>query len=147
MTLINWIRPTEIFRIVLTADYSSWYAVTKIKNDMNPKLAALFRDTPKRVVQFDSKLHVYMGADLDGKIEADIKRALAHGVSVIENGVSRWIEHWPLLDVSKQGSALYIWAEDGNRVQCEKILFTKSPSGEVIKKRLGVSWRAATEVL
>ncbi len=104
-------------------------------------------DAPKRLVQIDDRLHIFVGADTAGKIEKTVKRALADGKTVIENGTSQWIEFWPVRDHSKTGTDAYTWKKDGNSVRTERILFTKNPKNEVTQKSLGFVWKDALTVI
>lgn len=93
----------------------------------------------KRVIRTDDTLRIMIGED-DAKVESTIKAALGRGETVTEGGVTRWIECLPLYDTSKTGTARYTWHRDGNRVKCERMLFTKT-GGSVTKERLGLVWR------
>lgn len=107
----------------------------------------LLADAPKRFVQIDDRLHIFVGADTAGKIERTIKRALADGKTIIENGTSQWIEFWPVRDNTKSGTDAYTWQKGGNNVRTEKILFTKNPQNEVTKKSMGFVWKDALTVI
>lgn len=103
-------------------------------------------DAPKRLVQIDDKLYVYVSPD-DGKVDLIIKNALANGKTVIENGTSQWVEFWPVRAPDKSGSDAYTWRKDGNSIRTEKILFTKNPKNEVTQKSLGFVWKDALTVI
>jgi len=94
---------------------------------------------PKRFVQIDDTLHVFIGEDAKGLVDKQVNRALKRGQTVTENGVSRWIESIVIFNAAKEASARYIWHSDGNRVKAEKFLFTKQ-GGKVNREKLGCCW-------
>jgi DNA mismatch repair protein MutH len=109
-------------------------------------LKQMLADAPRRTVQIDSTVHLYLGADTTGHVEQTIQKALAAGKTVTDNGTAQWIEHFPVA-LAGTGSARYTWDKSGNRVKCERVLCTRTESGEYTQKVLGFSYRDATEVL
>ena len=112
------------------------------------QLQKLFAEAPKRVIVIDSTQYVFIGADTAHLVDKKIKRALAAGQTVVEAGVSQWIDYDPIQEGEAEDFLDRIkWHTDGNRVRCEKILVTKDKAGDITKKVLGTAWRDATEVL
>jgi hypothetical protein len=103
-------------------------------------------DAPKRLVQINDKLFIYVGTETSLRADHAIKRALADGKTIIENGTSQWIEFWPVRDNNKSGSDAYTW-RDGDSIRTEKILFTKNPKNKVTQKSLGFVWKDALTVI
>ncbi len=108
------------------------------------KLKQLLAEAPKRAIQIDDRLFIFIATD--AKAEAAIKRGLAQGKTIIENGVSRWVEWYPVRLPGQTGSAAYVW-KGGNHVKAEKLLFTKDATGNVKRESLGFAWREAQEVM
>jgi hypothetical protein len=69
------------------------------------------------------------------EVELEVKKALRRGVTVTENGVSRWISHNVIHDHTKSGSAAYTWR--GDKVKHEKVLVTKGKDGQIKTQTLG----------
>ena len=117
------------------------------------EIEKLLREAPKRVVTIGTTQKIYIGADTTDQVEKDIQRGLARGETVVENGISRWIEFMPIHDEAKKKANpdLYhewlIWHKDGNRVKCDKVLHTKGTDGNVDKKILCSVWKDAIEVM
>lgn len=111
------------------------------------QLQKAIAEAPKRAVQFDDVVMIYVGTDLHDRVARDIDKALAAGKTVVENGISQWVEYWPIADYKKTGSDVYIFDKSGNRVKCEKFLFVKKAGGSVDKTKLGTAWRNAVEVI
>lgn len=80
---------------------------------------------------------LYIGNDAE--INAAIRRGLARGDTVVENGVSQWIEVNEVYDQTKAGSAAYTWR--GDKVKCERVLMVKLADGTVHRGFLGYTWR------
>jgi hypothetical protein len=101
---------------------------------------------PARVVQVDSRLYVFIGEDSFGKADAMIEKALKAGKSIYEGGTRKWIEHFPVMDFRREGSARYTW-RDGDTVRVERVLCVVDRDNKMVKTRLGFGWRAASKVL
>lgn len=101
-------------------------------------------NTQKRIVQIDDTRYVFTGADPLGVVDAKIKRALATGGTVTEDGISNWIEDLPLIDYTKPG---LVPITRGQKAKCERVHFTKMPDGRVTRNSLGFVWCKATSVL
>jgi hypothetical protein len=71
-------------------------------------------------------------------LDAEIDRALNRGATVTENGVSRWIDDFHVMNKGKTGSELYVWR--GDKVRIERVLMTKDAKGNVTRKSLGFKW-------
>lgn len=106
----------------------------------------LIANAPKRSVLIGDTLHVFVGEDTKGQVDAQIKRALARGDTVTENGVAQWQEWWAVMNPGKTGSEAYTWI-DGNRVRCELFHFVKDKNGHVTKTSIRKCWRPAASVL
>jgi hypothetical protein len=92
--------------------------------------------------------HMWVGAnqaELDAftpDVERVRKKALNEGREVTENGISQWINEHAVFDPHKEGSAAYVWHDDGNRIRMERTLITRGADGKVIsEKSLGFVWR------
>jgi hypothetical protein len=109
-----------------------------MKPTAKEELMKILDQAPKRVVQIENKLYVFIG--MNAKADAAIKKAIASGKTVVEDGVTRWLEVCPVMDTTKEGSDAYTW-KDGNTLKVELILFTKQANGEVTKVSRGFVWR------
>lgn len=81
------------------------------------------------------------------QFEAKVQAALKRGDTIVEGNTSRWIECVPLYDGTKQGSAVYTWHKDGNRIKNRRVLFTKvrgqDPKRAIVTETpLGMVWRS-----
>ena len=103
-------------------------------------------EADKRVVTIGDTLRIWMGTadeieSLKPTIEAEIKRALARGDTVTENGTSRWVEESEVRDSSKTASDAYTWSKDGNSIKVEKAMVIKQANGNLRRESIGFGWR------
>jgi hypothetical protein len=103
-------------------------------------------EAPKRVIQIEDTLHVFLGTGLDKDVSQAIDKALKAGKTVVDraSGVSQWIDVQPVFDSTRIGSAQYVWKGDAVRVT--RVLFTRSAEGDITRRLLGHSWRDADAV-
>jgi hypothetical protein len=106
---------------------------------VNESFLDIVAAAPKRTVRIGDTLHVHIGEDAFESLEAKIQRALRHGLTVEENGVSRWITDSPVFDSTKSGSAAYTWKND--KIKVEHILVTKSKDGTITRQSAGFVWK------
>jgi hypothetical protein len=113
-------------------------------------LLAKFKDARK--VRIGETLHLGDRPDMAQLI----KRGLARGLTVTENGVEQWIEETPLLDPSKEGLAAFTWHRDRKRVKVALFLYSRREraAGERLSARRpstkqpqGHAWRSIRTVL
>jgi len=110
-----------------------------MKPSFKAQLAAAIAAAPKRSVQIGGQLHVHVGSDTFGALDAKIAAALRRGDTVTENGESVWIEAEPVYDRTKSGSAAYTWK--GERVKIELTRHTRKADGSVTRTPAGFAWR------
>ena len=96
-------------------------------------LRAAFRAARK--VRIGDTLYIGNGPET----EAAIKKGLARGETVEENGVKQWVSLNVIHDHTKEGSAAYIW--QGDKVKHEKVLCTKDKDGKLTMKTIGYCFR------
>lgn len=113
---------------------------------VSKEILEFFRRAGKRTVKIGDTLHMHVGEETFPALERKIERALARGEAVTEDGVSRWLEFFPVRLPGKTGTDAYVW-KDGNRVRVERYLVIKFPGGEVTKELVGLCWKDAIEVL
>ena len=97
-------------------------------------LISTLKEAPTRSIQIDGTMYLYIGADVNGQADVKIKKALAAGKTVIENGVSQWMDDRDVCDWAKHGSDVYTWHKDGSRVLCQRFRVTKQADGPVTEK-------------
>jgi thymidylate kinase len=105
-------------------------------SDPKVTVAGLLAAAPKRAVQIDGTLYLFVGADLGKKIETTIRRALNAGKTVTEKGTAQWFEDHTVIDRNLTGADVYMWSKDGNHVLCDRFHVTKLADGTLTKKFL-----------
>lgn len=68
-----------------------------------------------------------------------VRKALAAGKTVTENGISRWIEECHVVNPGQTGSAVYVWK--GDKIKVDVVLVTRAADGTIIKLPKGSAWR------
>ena len=107
---------------------------TTLTLDKRRELLAVVKAAPKRSIQIDNTLYLYVGAEVNAQADAKIKKALAAGRTVVENGVSQWMDDRDVCDWTKHGADVYTWHKDGNRVLCQRFHVIKQADGTVTEK-------------
>ena len=112
----------------------------------------------KRTIQIGNTLEVFLYQPEDIKsiettIAKKVNRGLNAGKTITENGYKSFFTVDALFDSSKitdeappagaeyHGNG-YIWAEDGERVKCEKTLVEIDPNGIRTKTSQGFVWKS-----
>lgn len=76
------------------------------------------------------------------EMEKKAKVALQKGATVTwPDGQEQWIEDAPIMGGSTEGEFDYVWHKDGNRVKCEKRLYTRGEDGTVSHEVLRLVFR------
>ena len=106
--------------------------------------------TVLRSIVIGSAKHVVLGttdAEVDAALGKIVTQALKAGSTVeYPDGRKVWRERKPLMSFKAEGSAVYTWHEDGNRVRCELVEYEKSPKGVVTSRKLRLVWAPYAKV-
>ena len=104
------------------------------------RIKNLLASYPRRTVQIGGTVFISIGASTFAALDAKIMRALRRGETVIENGITKWVEFFAVRDNTKDGTDAYTWHRDGNRVKVEKVLITKTHDNSITREHIGFSW-------
>ena len=117
----------------------------------------------KRAIQIGNKLEVFLNSQedtewMETEVARKIKRGLNAGKTVTENGYKSFFtvdaifnspksknyegKGWPTDGSTWHEGEGYIWAEDGERVKCEKTLVEIDPNGKRTKTLQGFVWKS-----
>ena len=117
----------------------------------------------KRAIQIGNKLEVFLYSQedtewMETEVARKIKRGLNAGKTVTENGYKSFFtvdaifnssksknyegKGWPTDGSTWHEGEGYIWAEDGERVKCEKTLVEIDPNGKRTKTLQGFVWKS-----
>jgi len=107
-------------------------------------LREIFKGCRVITVEDDAKRQVCIVSPQEAN--ALIQKALKQGKTVIENGVSSWLEEEPVCDFDKKNTDIYTWDKTGNKILVQKILHTKDKTGTITKKVLSSVWKSYTAV-
>ena len=93
-----------------------------------------------RSIRIGDDLRVF-DAESTKKVHATAKRALARGVAVTwEDGRTQWIHRIPVERVGATGSDRFDWNQSGDKVRADRVLYTKSASGEITIETVAQIW-------
>ena len=85
-------------------------------------------------------IHIVAGdspEDTDRRVQELVKKSFAKGCSVtFPDGNTQWIEDQVVMDFSKVGAACYKWDKHGNKVLCERTLYTRAPDGVTVTSKV-----------
>jgi hypothetical protein len=118
--------------------WAPWPMTSAAKSKMN----AIFRTAVQRAIKVGDTLHIVIGDTMAGVetiIEEKVKKALASGQTVVQDGVTTWVDYIEVVDRTKSGSDVYTWK--GDKVKVEKMIVTKSRDGSITRTSAGFSWR------
>jgi len=85
--------------------------------------------------------------DTNIRLSKVVKKALftEHSVT-FSDGTTQWVEDNVILDFNKEGIEMYQWDKSGNKVLCERVLYTRQKDGEVTERVLKKIYRDFTKV-
>lgn len=106
----------------------------------------IFAGAQKRCVQLGNTLRVWLGtpeeiAQAEPEVQKEISRALARGLTVVEDGVSRWMRTQEVPGLGYEGSDRYIWHPDGEKIRVERFIVTKQADGTMSERSIGFAWK------
>ena len=105
--------------------------MSNTREQLRQELVEAFRAARK--VRIGSELIIGTSAE----VEPIIKKALARGETVHENGTAKWIDTVQVCNLSKDGSAMFTWDKSGNKVRAEKFLYIEDDNGVITSRSLG----------